>query len=60
MARYKTIDTSPKFLPVVLSDQLLPGTFEHAMNHVLDHEETNKYRLAPGIAGVLLDRSFCH
>jgi transposase len=38
MARYKTIDTSPKFLPVVLSDQLLPGTFEHALNHLLDHE----------------------
>jgi transposase len=38
MARYKRIDTSPKFLPVVLSDQLLPGTFEHALNHLLDHE----------------------
>jgi transposase len=38
MARYKRIDTSPKFLPVVLSEQLLPGTFEHALNHLLDHE----------------------
>ena len=38
MARYKMIDTSPKFLPVVLSEQLLPGTFEHALNHLLDHE----------------------
>jgi transposase len=38
MAHYKTIDTSPKFLPVVLSEQLLPGTFEHALNHLLDHE----------------------
>ena len=38
MARYKRIDTSPKFLPVVLSDQLLTGTFEHALNHLLDHE----------------------
>ena len=28
MARYKTIDTSPGFLPVDLSRQLLPGTFE--------------------------------
>ena len=26
MARYKTIDTSPTFLAVVLSEQLLPGT----------------------------------
>jgi transposase len=38
MARYKQIDTSPKFLPVALSEQLLPGTFEHALNHLLDHE----------------------
>ncbi len=38
MARYKRIDTSPKFLPVVLTEQLLPGTFEHALNHLLDHE----------------------
>jgi transposase len=38
MARYKTIDTSPRLLPVDLSRQLLPGTFEHALNHLLDHE----------------------
>ena len=38
MARYKRIDTSPKFLPVVLSEQLLPGTFEHALYHLVDHE----------------------
>ena len=38
MACCKTIDRSPKFLPVVLSGQLLPGTFEHALNHLLDHE----------------------
>jgi hypothetical protein len=38
MARYKAIDTSPRFLPVDLSCQLLPGTFEHALDHLLDHE----------------------
>jgi transposase len=37
MARYKHIDTNPKFLPVDLARQLLPGTFEHAVNHLLDH-----------------------
>ena len=37
MARYKYIDTSPRFLPVDLTRQLLPGTFEHAVNHLLDH-----------------------
>jgi transposase len=38
MARYKRIDTSPRLLPVDLGQQLLPGTFEHALNHLLDHE----------------------
>ena len=37
MARYKHIDTTPRFLPVDLARQLLPGTFEHALNHLLDH-----------------------
>src|SRR5450759_2794780 len=37
MARYKIIDTNPRFLPVDLARQLLPGTFEHALNHLLDH-----------------------
>jgi len=37
MARYKQIDTQPKFLPVDLARQLLPGTFEHAVHHLLEH-----------------------
>ena len=31
MARYKAIDTSPRFLAVDLEKQLLPGSFEHAV-----------------------------
>ena len=38
MVRYKPIDTSPRLLPVDLARQLLPGTFEYALNHLLDHE----------------------
>ena len=38
MARYKHIDTSPRFLAVDLSKQLLPGSFEHALDHLVDHE----------------------
>lgn len=38
MARYKRIDTSPKSLPVDLARQLRPGTFEFALNYLLDHE----------------------
>ena len=38
MARYKHIDVSPRFLAVDLQRQLIPGTFEHALNHLLDHE----------------------
>ena len=37
MARYKYIDTHPRLLAVDLWRQLLPGTFEHALNHLLDH-----------------------
>ncbi|MEX2181916.1 MAG: IS1182 family transposase [Gemmatimonadaceae bacterium] len=35
MARYKHIDTNPRFLPVDLAAQLLPGTLEHALHHLL-------------------------
>ena len=38
MARYKPIDTGMKLLAVDLSVQLLPGTFEHALSHLIDHE----------------------
>ena len=37
MARYKHINTDPRFLAVDLAQQLLPGTFEYALNHLLDH-----------------------
>ncbi|MBK6488509.1 MAG: IS1182 family transposase [Gemmatimonadetes bacterium] len=35
MAHYKYIDTNPRFLAVDLARQLLPGTFEHALHHLL-------------------------
>ena len=38
MARYKTIDRSPRLLPVVLSEQITPGTFEFALDHLVDNE----------------------
>jgi len=38
MARYKHVDTSPRLLPVDLERQLLPGTFEHALNYLIDHQ----------------------
>ena len=38
MPRYKPIDRSPRFLPVVLSEQILPGSFEFALDHLVDHE----------------------
>jgi transposase len=37
MARFKHIDTQPKFLPVDLARQFLPGTFEHAVHHLVEH-----------------------
>lgn len=38
MARYKPIDTSPRFIAVDLERQLQPGTFEHALNYLVDHQ----------------------
>ncbi len=38
MARYKRIDTSPRFLAVDLERQLVAGTFEHALHWIVDHE----------------------
>lgn len=35
MARYKAIDTSPRFLAVDQEKQLLPGSFEHAVHHLI-------------------------
>ena len=36
MARYKLVDTQPKFVAIDLAAQLLPGTFEHALHHLLE------------------------
>lgn len=36
MARYKHIDNGPRFLAVDLQQQLLYGTFEFALNHLID------------------------
>jgi len=38
MVRYDQIDSSPRFIAIDLARQLLPGTFEHAPNHMIDHE----------------------
>jgi transposase len=38
MPRYKPIHRDPLLLPVVLADQLQPGTFEFALDHLIDHE----------------------
>lgn len=38
MVRYKYIDTQPRFLAVDLAKQFLPGTFEHAVHHLVEHE----------------------
>ena len=38
MARFKPIDMSPRFFAVDLHAQVLPGTFEYALCHLIDHE----------------------
>ena len=36
MARFKHIDMSPRLLPVDLPAQLVPGSFAHALHHLVD------------------------
>lgn len=38
MARYKPIDRNPRLLPVVPSEQIQPGSFEFALDHLIDNE----------------------
>ena len=39
MARFKHYDYGQmKMLPVSFAEQILPGTFEHTLNHLIDHE----------------------
>ena len=38
MARFKSVNMSPRFLPVVLEQQLIPGTFEFALHALIDSE----------------------
>ena len=62
MARYKPVDTQPKFIAIDLAAQLLPGTFEHALHHLLEsaidltpfdaryrNDETGAPAYAPGM-----------
>ena len=38
MPRFKPVDYSPRFLAVDLARQLIAGTFEYALHHLLEHE----------------------
>jgi transposase len=38
MARYKPIHTGLKLLPVDFDQQIIPGSFEHALCYMVDHE----------------------
>jgi transposase len=38
MPRFKLVDYSPRLLAVDLEQQLTPGSFEHALHHLLEHE----------------------
>jgi transposase len=43
MARYKRIDMSPRLLPVVLEEQLVPGSFAHAVHHLVDQLDLSRF-----------------
>jgi transposase len=41
MPRYKRIETGVKLLPVDLARQIVPGSFEHALCHLIDEGEVD-------------------
>jgi transposase len=43
MARYKHVDMSPRLLPVDLNAQLVPGTFAHALHHLIDELDLSAF-----------------
>ena len=47
MARYKIIDRSPRFLPVILEAQLMSGGFEYALDYLIDQQLYHSAFLAP-------------
>ena len=38
MAKYKEFAVGPRLIALDLSRQLVPGTLEHALDYLLDHE----------------------
>jgi transposase len=51
MARFKPVDMNPRFLPVVLEQQIQAGTFEHALHVLIDTE----FDLSPLVARYIND-----
>jgi hypothetical protein len=43
MARYKHVDLSPRLLPVDLDAQLVPGSFAHAVHHLVDSLDLSSF-----------------
>ena len=43
MARYRHIDMSPRLLPVDLQAQLVPGSFAHALHHLVDQLDLSAF-----------------
>jgi hypothetical protein len=38
MARYKPVERGGMLIPVMLHEQIQPGSFEFALDHLVDHE----------------------
>jgi Transposase domain (DUF772) len=38
MPRYKPADRDPKFIPVIMEEQIVPCTFEFSQDHLVSHE----------------------
>ena len=43
LVRCKQLETSPRLLPVDLEAQLVPGTFAHALHHLIDELDLSAF-----------------
>ena len=68
MARYKVVDRNPRFLPVILDAQLMVGSFEYALDYLIDNEldiselharYSNDVTGAPAYDPAVMLKSYC-
>jgi hypothetical protein len=60
MARYKPYSYAQgKFIPIHFANQILPGTFEYTLNHLVDHARSGDTLWARSGDMILIHTDIC-